>query len=90
MSATETVDSGSAFGRVKPKITKIDIHSFPAKRSAIKGQCEATTVCGKQMDRWQLGSKTERSLRYLLAKATWGIKCNYNQKVCEILVLFLR
>ena len=82
MSATETVDSGSAFGRVKPKITKIDIHSFPAKRSAI--------VCGKQMDRWQLGSKTERSLRYLLAKATWGIKCNYNQKVCEILVLFLR
>ena len=36
-SATESVDSGSIPGRVKPKTTKIGIHSFPAWRSAIKG-----------------------------------------------------
>ena len=29
-SATETVDSGSIPGRVKPKTIKIGIHSFPA------------------------------------------------------------
>ena len=29
-SATETVDSGSFSGRVKPKTIKIGIHSFPA------------------------------------------------------------
>ena len=29
-SATETVDLGSIPGRVKPKSTKIGIHSFPA------------------------------------------------------------
>ena len=29
-SATEAVDSGSIPGRVKPKTTKIGIHSFPA------------------------------------------------------------
>ena len=29
-SATETVDSGSISSRVKPKTTKIGIHSFPA------------------------------------------------------------
>ena len=28
-SATETVDSGSILGRVKPKTVKIGIHSFP-------------------------------------------------------------
>ena len=71
-SATEVVDLGSIPGRVKPKIIKIGIHSFPAWRSAIKG-----AVRGGQMDRWQLDSKTERSLRCLLAKATWWIKCNY-------------
>ena len=36
-SATETVDSGSIPGRVKPKTIKIGIHSFPAWRSALKG-----------------------------------------------------
>ena len=30
------------------------------------------------VDGWQLDSKTERSLRCLLAMATWRIKCNYN------------
>ena len=29
-SATDTVDSGSIPGRVKPKTIKIGIHSFPA------------------------------------------------------------
>ena len=29
-SATETVDTGSIPGRVKPKTIKIGIHSFPA------------------------------------------------------------
>ena len=37
----------------------------------LKGQCEASTVCGRQVGRGQLDSKTERSLRCLLAKATW-------------------
>ena len=36
-SAAETVNSGSIPGRVKPKTIKIDIHSFLARRSAIKG-----------------------------------------------------
>ena len=34
--ATETVNPGSILDRVKPKTTKIDIHSFPAWRSALK------------------------------------------------------
>ena len=34
-SATEAVDSGSIPGRVKTKIIKIVIHSFPAWRSAL-------------------------------------------------------
>ena len=33
---TKTVDSGLIPGGVKPKTIKIDIHSFPAWRSAIK------------------------------------------------------
>ena len=37
----------------------------------LKGQYEASAVCGRQVGRWQLGLKTERSLRCLLAKATW-------------------
>ena len=60
-SATETVDSGSITGRVKLKTIKIDIQSFPAWRSALKGQCEASTVCGRLVGRRQLDSKTERS-----------------------------
>ena len=47
--ATETVDSSSIPDRVKPKTIKICVHSFPAWRSAIKGQCEASTMCGRQM-----------------------------------------
>ena len=36
-SAAETVDSGSIPGLVKPKSAKVGFHSFPARRSAIKG-----------------------------------------------------
>ena len=36
-SATETVDSDSIPGRIKPKTIEIDICSFPAWRSVIKG-----------------------------------------------------
>ena len=43
----------------------------------LKGQCEAYAVCGRQVCRWQLDSKTERSLCCLLAEATWWIKSNY-------------
>ena len=70
-SATEAVDTGSIPGRVKPKTIKIGIHSFPLDVQQLKGQCEASIVCGRQMGRWQLDSKTERSFRCLLAKATW-------------------
>ena len=35
-SASETVDLGSIFGRVKPKARKFSIHVFPAERSALK------------------------------------------------------
>ena len=35
-------------------------------------------MCGRQVGRWQLDSKTERSLRCLLAKRTWWIKIECN------------
>ena len=41
------------------------------------------------VDRWAGGSfnlKTERSLRCHLAKANWGIKCNYNYSKIKILL----
>ena len=70
-SAAEAVDLGSIPGRVKPKTIKIGIHSFLLDVQQLKGQCEASAVCGRQVGRWQLDSKTERSLRCFLAKATW-------------------
>ena len=36
-SASEIANSDSISGRVKPKIKKFGIHSFPALRSVIKG-----------------------------------------------------
>ena len=74
-SVTQTVNLGSIAGRVKPKTMKIVTHSFFAWLSVLKGQCEAFIMYGRQVCRWQLDS---RSLRCLLAKATWWIKCNYN------------
>ena len=56
-SATETVNSGSIPGRVKPKTIKIGIHSFPAtfsnKRDSVK-----PPPC--VVDRWAGGSLTRR------------------------------
>ena len=39
VSASEVVDFGLISNQVKPIITPIGIHSFPASRSALKGQC---------------------------------------------------
>ena len=38
-SVSWAVDSGLIPSRVKPMTLKIGIHSFPAWRSALKGQC---------------------------------------------------
>ena len=46
-----------------------------------KRQSVASTTCSGQVDRWQLDSKTERSLRCILAKATWSINA-----VCDITI----
>ena len=70
-SATEAVDSDSIPGRVKPKTIKLEFTAFLLDVQQPKGLCEASAVCGRQVGRWQLDSKTERSLRCLLAKATW-------------------
>ena len=48
-SATETVDSSSIPGRVKPKTKKIGIHSFLLDVQQLKGQYEAFAVCGGQV-----------------------------------------
>ena len=69
-SATEAVDSGSIPGRVQPKTIKLGFTASLLDVQQLKGQCEASAVCGRQEGRWQLDSKTERSLRCLLAKAT--------------------
>ena len=54
--------------RVKPKTTKIGIHSFLLDVQQSTGQCEASTVCGGQVV--QVESKIKRSLRCLLTKPT--------------------
>ena len=70
-STTDSVDSGSIPGRVKPKTLKLVFTASLLDVQQLKGQCEASAVCGRQVGRWQLDSKTERSLRCLLPKATW-------------------
>ena len=70
-SATETVDSGSIPGRVKPRTVKFVFTASLLDVQQLKGQCEASTAYGRQVGRWQLDLKTKRSLRCLLAKATW-------------------
>ena len=57
-SVTETVDTGSILGRVKPKTIKTGIHSYSAGRSAIKK--DSTKFPPRVVDRKQLDSKTER------------------------------
>ena len=80
-SAAETEDLISITGRVKPQTIKLDIYSFPAWRSVIKGTAWSFHRLCRQVDRWQLDSKAERSLHCLLAKAACWIECNYNQKL---------
>ena len=45
-----------------------------------KKQFEASTVGGRQVDRWGAGLKTERSLRCLLAQATRQANCNLQSR----------
>ena len=69
------------WGDISPHPPRVSAPLFTASLlevQQLKGQCEAFILCGRQVGRRQLDSKTERSLRYLLAKATWWIKCKYN------------
>ena len=77
-SVTGTVYLGSIPDRVKPKTVKIGTHSFFAWLSVLKGAVWSFHRSGRQVGRWQLVSKTKRSLCCLLAKANWWIKCNCN------------
>ena len=43
-SATKMIKSGLEPDRVRPKSEKIGIHTFPARRSNQKRQCEASTA----------------------------------------------
>ena len=70
-SATEAVDSGSIPGSL------LDVQQ-------LKGQCKASTVCGKHGDRWQLDLKTGRSLRCILARKVLSLspgQCNLVNKM---------
>ena len=77
-SATETVDLGSIPVGSNQKLSKLVIIASLLDVQQLKEQCEASTVCGREVGRWQLDSKTKRFLRCLLPKATWWIKYNYN------------
>ena len=46
-SATETVDTGSIPSRVKPK--KLVFAAFLPDNQQLKGQCEASIMCAKQV-----------------------------------------
>ena len=61
-SATETVDTGSIPGLVKPRLQKLLFTSSLLDVQQLKGQCEASSVCGRLVGRWQLDSKSEKSL----------------------------
>ena len=45
-------DSGSIPGRVKPKTIKIGFTTSLLDVQQLKGQCEASIVCGRQVGRW--------------------------------------
>ena len=64
--ATETLGSGLIPGRGKPKTSqKLVFPAFLLEVQHLKWKCEASTACGRQVGRWQLDSKTERSLGQL-------------------------
>ena len=80
--ATEMIDSGSVSGQVKSKTLLFTPFNWYSHLSCLtfrnkKGPCEASTVCGRQVGRWQFDSKIARFLRCLVAKAAWWIKCNW-------------
>ena len=83
-SATETLDLGSIPDRVKPKTTKLVFIAFSLLEVLqLQRPCEASSECDRQVGSWQLDSKTERSLRCLLAAASWWIECNYSYNAAE-------
>ena len=65
-SAIKTVDLCSISGQFKSKSIKNGIHNFPTWRSAIKG--DSVKPPPYVVDRWQLDSKTKKSLHHFLAK----------------------
>ena len=58
-SAIETVDLGSIPDRIKPQTIQISIHCFLLDVQ-LKGQLEASTVCGGQVGRWLLYSQDQK------------------------------
>ena len=74
-SATEAVDTGSIPGRVKPKTNELVSTASLLDVQQLKGQCEASTMGGRQVAAWL---EVQKALRCLLAKTIWWIKCNYN------------
>ena len=58
--AAETVGLGSIPGRVKPKTLNIGFIASPFHVFHRKGQCEASTVCGRFVGRWQLDSEDRK------------------------------
>ena len=48
-SATEVVDSGSIPSQVKPKTYKTVFTASLIEVQQLKGECEASTVCGRQV-----------------------------------------
>ena len=68
---TETTDRSSISGRVKPK-TKNWYSQLPCLTFS------DSIVCGRQVGRWQLDSKTERFLPCFLAKTILWTKCDYS------------
>ena len=68
--ATEIIDTGSILVQVKPKTIKLVFTAFLPDVQQLKGQCELKPP-PFVVDRWQLDSKTERSLHCLQDKASW-------------------
>ena len=58
-SATQTKDLASIPGWVKPKTIKMVFTASLLDVQRLKGQYEASSVCGRQVGRWQFVSKTE-------------------------------
>ena len=73
MYTTETVHSGAIPDRVKPKTIMVFTATFLFDVEQLNGLSETSTVCGRQVGRWQLDSKTKKFFRCVLAKATWQI-----------------